>query len=232
MKNLIFVFAVVLFSSCMANHFGVMSTGPITKQVQYVDMAMGVSQTQKVLFFGGLSKDALVLNAKQKLMRNRPLQVNESYANFIVDFKNSYYLFYSSTIATVSADVINFSDTISTPYSDIYKNHINSIGVNVQNELEYINNLAIGDSVLDAKYRACKILSFPSDKKARISYIDDRNNQKISVTNVKYLSNIHKGNGVYDIGDDFKGFGTIVAVGSEGVIILNADNEREFYFFE
>ncbi len=73
----------VLISSC-STHFGSMSTPLLDEDYVYEDIAFGVSQTNHFFGIGGLSKDAVVLEAKRQLFLNRPLSKNESYANFRV----------------------------------------------------------------------------------------------------------------------------------------------------
>jgi hypothetical protein len=70
--------------------------------------ASGSSSTTKILGIGGLSKDALVADAKRNLLENYPLKENQTLANISVDFKNSYFLIVYLTKVTVTADIVEF----------------------------------------------------------------------------------------------------------------------------
>ncbi len=89
MKNtLLLSFIILMFSQC-ATHTGTISSNYTNKPVQYVDIAEGIATTSKVLCIGGLSKDALVLEAKKSLMKNRPLKNGEQYLNYTIDLKKT-----------------------------------------------------------------------------------------------------------------------------------------------
>ncbi len=79
MKLVVIFFSVALvLSSCVATHLRTISSTAVDKPVSYVDVAYGVAQTDKYFALGGLSQDALVLEAKRELYRNRPLKPNEA----------------------------------------------------------------------------------------------------------------------------------------------------------
>ena len=117
---------VIFVATFCATHNGTISPSTINQNVKYIDITYGVNQINKYFGLGGLSHDALVLEAKRELIKNRPLRQNETYGNFTIDFKNTYTLFYFQTKVTMSADVVRFSnDTVGEPYSQKYKSILN-----------------------------------------------------------------------------------------------------------
>lgn len=105
------VFAIVamLFSSC-AVHTGIgMSNASLSQNnFKMVKYATGDVKTTKIFGLGGLSKTAMVAEAKQELLANYPLQDGQALANMTVDWKTSFYFFVLVTKCTVTADVVQF----------------------------------------------------------------------------------------------------------------------------
>lgn len=108
---LIILFSALLLSSC-AFHSGMMTSNANlgNEDFQVLTMGMGSAETQHVFGIGGLDKQALVYEAKKNLYRAYPLGKNQVYANVTVDFKRSNYLIVFTTLATVTADVIQFGE--------------------------------------------------------------------------------------------------------------------------
>ena len=102
-----FILFMLLLSSC-AFHHGMMTSNPNYNSPDYElsSMALGTSETVKFLGIGGLEKDALVLEAKKNMYAGFPLEKGQSYANLTVDFKNSYFIIFSKTLVTISADIV------------------------------------------------------------------------------------------------------------------------------
>jgi hypothetical protein len=98
----------VLFSGC-AFHSGHVTTAPYGANFTYLEQAFGQAKTLKVLGIGSINRNALINEARQAMMANRPIATNEGYANVSVDIKNGYYLLFSKTTVTVSADIIAYS---------------------------------------------------------------------------------------------------------------------------
>jgi hypothetical protein len=96
-------------SSC-AIHSGIMSGSASlsANNFKMVKTATGTASTTKVFGIGGLGKDALVLCAKNDMMKNNPLNDGQALANVTVDFKNSIVFFVIREKVTVSADIIEF----------------------------------------------------------------------------------------------------------------------------
>ena len=217
-----------ILTSC-ASHHGIISSSSINRSVTYEDVAYGVSQTNTYFGVGGLAQDALVLEAKRELMKNRPLKPDEEYANFTVDFKRAYWPFYIQTKVTVSADVVRFiNDSIYDPYSENYKNKLSSL--NLSNDL-----FAVSDSILFEKSKKGTIVSIEDIDRVRIVYKTQSGKirtKKISINDIYTMSKTFKG---YKIGDRFiysvkvsgeekQTSGKIVALGLNSLIIRDNSN--------
>lgn len=232
-KTLIIITTMLLLSSCAVHH-GLISTSSINRNVKYVDIAYGVSQTKMLFGIGGLSQDALVLEAKRELVKNRPLKANEEYANFTVDFKRSFFPFYSITKVTVSADVVRFiNDSISNPVSQDYKDKLAS---------RYLSNslFEVGDSVIFDKRKIGTIISFLNANNVRIEYktkSDKTRTKKISLKDIYSPKKTYKG---YKAGDNFdyylrndkKARGKIVGLGLKYLLIKTIDNNISQFDYE
>jgi len=75
-----------------------------------IEFAHGTSTTTHILGIGGLSSDALVLEAKRNLLRSSPLRKGQALANITVDFKRAYYFLVNKTTVTVTADIVDFNN--------------------------------------------------------------------------------------------------------------------------
>jgi hypothetical protein len=109
---LAFMFIVAL-TSCSAIHVGSMenSASLSSANFSYVKQnIVGKSQATYVLGIGGLAKQTLVNDAKQKMLAENPLKDNQTLVNLTVNFKKSLYLglIYSTVKCTVTADVVEF----------------------------------------------------------------------------------------------------------------------------
>lgn len=88
-----------------------MNSGLTTENKQFKDIAVGISYSTKIFGLGGLHKDALLFDARQNLIQNRPLAKNESYVNITVDIKKTYFCLFHRTKVTMIADVVQPRDT-------------------------------------------------------------------------------------------------------------------------
>ncbi len=190
-KQLILIlFATYFLSSCVVIHNGTISSAPVGKQVQYVDIAVGVSQANKFLCFGGSSNDALILDSRQAMIRSRPLKPDEEYINYTVDLKKTFYPFWSQTKVTLCADVIKYTnDTISNIYSDNYNRKMRS-------QLTGNELFEIGDSIIYNNNLGGTILSFVSAEKVRILYNSNQNTIRTKILSI---------NDIYTKKKEFKG---------------------------
>jgi hypothetical protein len=68
----------------------------------------GTCKTTKILFIGGLAKNAMVAEAKENLLASHPLKEGQALANIAIDFKNSIFPFVNSQKCTVTADIVQF----------------------------------------------------------------------------------------------------------------------------
>lgn len=70
------------------------------------ELAIGEASSNYWFGIGGNSQTALVAQAKRDLYETFPISGNESYSNFTVDFKTSFYLIYAKRQVLVTADIV------------------------------------------------------------------------------------------------------------------------------
>ena len=111
MKKALFLFLIPIILSSCATHIGIMSGNASISDANFnvAGLAIGTAKTQHILGFGGLGKDALILEAKRNLYTNYPLKKGQALANVTVDIKRSFFPFVMNTKAIISADVIDFN---------------------------------------------------------------------------------------------------------------------------
>lgn len=194
---LIIPLSISLLTSCVATHVGTISTSSIGKAVSYEDIAYGVSQTQRYFGLGGAGQDAMVLEAKRELIKNRPLKPNEEYANFTLDYKNTYWPFYRQTKVTMSADVIYYTnETAFEPFSENYRSKL--LGKNITNDL-----FNIGDSIVYKDLKEGIIISFENSDNVRIQYKTKKNKLRSSIASINKIYSINKAYKGYKVGDNY-----------------------------
>lgn len=102
----------LLFTSCAAGLYGGMtsSTALSEDNFSYVNKNLrGKAQATYVLGIGGLSRQAIVNEAKQDMLKEHPLQDGQALANVTVDFKHSNFLgLVATTACYVTADIVEF----------------------------------------------------------------------------------------------------------------------------
>jgi hypothetical protein len=111
-KTTIILILSVLFTSC-AMHTGIVtnSTALSTNNFAYVKKSVqGTAKATYFLGFGGLSRQALVEEARRDLLENYMPEDNQALVNLTVSFKITFLLFYMENKCTVSASVIQFND--------------------------------------------------------------------------------------------------------------------------
>lgn len=112
LKSIFAMSIAILISSCTAFHSGTMSNSAALSSANfsYVNQNIkGEATAAYLLGLGGLGKETLVNNAKQKMLASTPLKSNQTLANLTVNFKSSYYLgIYWTVKCTVTADVVEF----------------------------------------------------------------------------------------------------------------------------
>ncbi|UTW66916.1 hypothetical protein KFE94_02025 [bacterium SCSIO 12643] len=123
MKNLLLINLLALIMSSCAFHTGMMTGNAsiANNNFRVAGIIDGQASTTHILGIGGLSKSALVLEAKKDMLTNYPLRKGQALANVTVDIKKTFVLFYEKTLITVSADVIDFNpmDT-EEEFEDVY----------------------------------------------------------------------------------------------------------------
>jgi hypothetical protein len=112
LKSTLAIVLTLLLASCSAAHFGYMSNSASLSSANfsYVKQNIkGQSQATYVLGIGGLAKESLINEAKQKMLAENPLKDNQTLANLTVSFKGSHYLILFGTMkCTITADVVEF----------------------------------------------------------------------------------------------------------------------------
>ena len=76
-----------------------------------VQFAYGTASAFTFFGIGGNNKDALVLEAKRNLYLNHQLKPNEAIGQTTVDFKKTMYFPFVTTKVTISAEIIDFSES-------------------------------------------------------------------------------------------------------------------------
>ena len=102
----------VMFSSCAAGLTGYMNNSASLNANNYTYVKkdlQGMSQATYVLGIGGMNREAIVAEAKQKMLENYTLQDGQTLANTTVNFKYSNFLgIVSTTKCYVTADIVEF----------------------------------------------------------------------------------------------------------------------------
>lgn len=233
MKKMLISIAIscLLMTSCVTYHHGAISSAAVSRTVKYQDIAIGVSQINKLWGFGGISKDALVLEARREMTKNRPLGAKEQYLNFTVDFKYTFWPIVSQTRVTMCADVVSFTnDSTGEVYSTKYKDKL--LGRSLTNEL-----FAIGDSVIFNKTHEGVIISIEDVDIVRVLYKSrsDKNRtkrisiNKIYATNKSFSTLSPKTWYTYSSGinNDQKNTAYIMGLGLKSLIVKDSSNSIE-----
>lgn len=99
--------AITFFTSCVAYHQGGMQhAGYPNPNFKKVGKAYAQVSTNRILLFGGLGTDALLIEAQQKLETLHPLKPGEHFINYTYDYKRKYHLVGNQTELTLSAEVV------------------------------------------------------------------------------------------------------------------------------
>lgn len=112
-KALLIAFAsssLLLTQSC-AVHSGLITSGASLQSNNFSIVesnVQGVAKAKYIFGIGGLSKNALVAEAKKDLTQKHPLKAGQAYTNFIVDFKASYLPVVTGSRCTVTVDIVEF----------------------------------------------------------------------------------------------------------------------------
>lgn len=212
----------LLLSSC-AIHSGSISSTEIGTDVIFEDTSYGVSEAKYFLGLGGLSQQTMINDAKKKLYQNRPLKKNESYVNFSVDIKRSYYILVSKQTVTVSADIVK-KETITpeTRFSETFRNKL----ISASSDL-----FKTGDKIMDTDFEKGTIAGFIGDKTVIVHYVSGKVVNK-AITSVFNTEVSYRG---IHIGSDFSDAqykGKVVALGVHKLIIVDEYNFYRSVFYK
>lgn len=101
-----------LLTSCAAGLSGNMSGSASLNSANFSyaqKNVQGQSKATYILGIGGMNREAIVNEAKERMMENTPLKDNQALANLSVDFKRSSFFGIVNTVKCyVSADIVEF----------------------------------------------------------------------------------------------------------------------------
>lgn len=212
----IFYFALVLLLNSCAFHSGSLNSTVPPVPVVHKDLAIGVSKTTKFIGMGGIMRDAIVFEARQNMILNRPLTGNESYNNISTDVKSLYFLCIMRTKVTMIADVVEPKDSINqASYSPIYLQKVMK-GNEPKDSLFHI-----GDSVLTYHGEPGVLINFEGAKnqKARVQMNAAGHVRTRVISLNRLFAVIPKYNGL-DLGFHSRS-GKYVAFGREGALAFD-----------
>jgi len=196
-----------------------------------VGLAVGTASTQHVMGIGGLGKDALILEAKRNLYSNYPLKKGQALANVTVDIKRSMFPFVFKTLATVSADVIDFNASAN---DSSFMSFNKEIRENSKASV-FLQNERVKMEIKGVIYSA-RILK--SDKaKSQVLFENSKGNFKLkNFSNKRLYSDNSIKSEVYHIGDGIRFLynnenyvGNIEAIYEDSILvstILSKDDKR------
>lgn len=235
MKSIFFfVLSILILASC-ATHSGTFSSSSPSSRVVYEDVAMGVVTTSNFLGIGGTNKDGLMYEAKKNLITNRPLQNNEEYLNFTVDYKRTNYLLVNKLKVTMTCDVVSrTNDTLKPIYSEKYKAKVFNNSVDT-------SFFKVGDSIINVKDKKGVIVSITNNNEAVCLMKGKDNSEKTKVFDLYTIFSINKTRNSIKVGDTYSakitltnGYNyelknaTIIGVGLSKFVVVN--NNGEYYF--
>ncbi len=216
-----------ILTSC-AIHSGSISSHDISAKTKFVDVAYGTSNANYILGIGGLTQEAIITNAKKQLYINRPLKAGESYANFTLDLKRSYYVLLSKLTVTVSADIIEETDHLENKrFSDSFINAITP----KQTKINHDALFSVGDKVMITNYKQGIIEKFGANNKVFIRL----NNGKLISKSIRTIYNMETTYNGLSIGDKFEDLaisGKVKALGYNKLVIIDKYNELDIVFYK
>lgn len=230
--SLITLLSAILLSSC-AFHSGNM-TGNASlnaRNFEIKTIVIGTAKTSHIFGIGGLKQQALVYEAKKDLYRSYPLSEGEAFANISVDFKRSYFFIVNTTIATITADVVEFKegsyDNIQTGFQQLIEYKSDSTAVTLLPfKIDQVVALFEHNTLIPARI----VSDINSGKRYIVEYIDPSNGSIKSVKPNKLfiISNNDLSDDInFRIGENVKvstsGYYKILAVGSDYLIIKGPD---------
>lgn len=187
---ILYLIVAAALGSCAFHTGNVSCGGQIDCPV--VNLATGTAKTEHIFGFGGLNKNALILEAKKYLLSKYPYRKGVFISNYTVDYKNTFFPFYHSTKVFISAEVFDCN----------YK--VDSVLFADKNPT--VNGFRVGDSILfdfNGKIKSFKkgvVSNQMGSVKIKIEYINKKHtrlNKKVyydcvfkttkSIENVNYF---------------------------------------------
>ncbi len=113
-KSISVITVSILLTSCSGLHTGYMSSSAALSSGNFIYAKQNVRGSATASYFlgliGGMEKETLVDDAKQKLLADNPLKDGQALANLTVNFKTSFYfgMIFRKVTCTVTADVVEF----------------------------------------------------------------------------------------------------------------------------
>jgi hypothetical protein len=220
--------AVLLFSSC-AFHTGHMQSSASLTDANFkvVGHATGRAKATRVLGFGGVATEALVLDAKQNLYQNFPLKEGQVLANTTVDFKRGYYIFWNSTRVTISGEIIEFGNLKPNTKADLDIERLQTVDTSYK-------NLRVGQEVIVAykdDFIKSQIIDFDGDR-AIVLFVDTEERTRYKNYKSKKLYRLHNDTTLsflevnqivkippFPVPDNFNGNGTLRRLATKGQVI-------------
>lgn len=207
------------------------STALTDGDFRIVNFVSGRAKTTHIFGIGGLKPTALVHEAKKDLYLNFPLEKGQAYANITVDFKRSFFPLVGTTIATVSADLVEFNPSAEEP--DIFsrlvskEKSLNQIGDDTPEYIKASESLGV---LLHEEFKTMKL----HERKGKNRYELISSDSVAYVFNVTTIFQIEAGvvqfNHRFDVGDFVEWIdkgesvkGTIIGVNPETAIIKVED---------
>jgi hypothetical protein len=251
-KKIACLFIVLLFSSCASLYTGALSSGPLlSANDKYVDVASGYATATYIFGIGGLSKTALVYEAKTDLMNSRPLKKGEYYSNFTVDFRKTVAFFiYITNEVYVHADILTANPDSEAPAA-------NTNGFKgMENEAPAINyvktkedSFYVGEKIVhyytaeeNYKFRPYEIISFTDKGKVNLKNLS-KGERNISVNINELIFSVDKTRNGFTYGDSvsYKSkklfnkkptHGKVVATSKDQLMVLEGKNTYEMKYDE
>lgn len=110
-KLVSFLFLIPLLSSCAMHKGDMLNSASLgnTKFTYVKKDIKGTTSATYFLGFGGLSKDAIVDDAKRDLLAGNPLKDNQALVNLTISWKSTFVLpLVITKRCTITADIVEF----------------------------------------------------------------------------------------------------------------------------
>lgn len=109
--KVILVFVVLSLTACTMVHNGQIVSLDYGQPVSRKNQAIGTYSVNYVFGLGGTSTTVMLKEAKDDLIRNRPLKEGEKYVNVNLNSATFFFLFFTKHRYTITADVFSPNET-------------------------------------------------------------------------------------------------------------------------